>query len=74
MNCQQIGNEIRELADAGNCSVEEVMQRAFPNLVRLGEEPDQSEMEMLLDNSVSLAAANEEAEMVLQGLYSDAEV
>jgi|TARA_B110000467_G_scaffold99177_1_gene89759 hypothetical protein len=74
MNCQQIENEIRELADAGNCSVEEVMQKACPHLVRLAGEPDQSVMEMVLDNSDSLAAADEDAEMVLHGLYSDAEV
>ena len=48
------------------------MNKAFPNIVRLGEEP-LDYLEMLLDDCVSLYAANKEAEIVLHGLYSDAE-
>ena len=74
MNCKQIEKEIRVLVEASNCTVEEAMQKAYPILMRLREEEDNWDLVTLLNNSDSLAQANEGAEMILHGLYSDAEV
>jgi len=74
MNCEQINEEISLLVTASNCTIEEAMQKAYPILMRLSEEKDLWDMENLLDNSDSLVQANEDAEMVLHGLYSDAEI